>query len=415
MLAGTFSLASSQETGSELEFRTPALPGGSFFAAIHDRTFMQLSDRGGASNAIGDRWAALCSQALSAGQRSLLALDDPPVTADIAVRLDDVPEIARTASRNQLQNPDFLLIGSCQTGQVLWAADAKFSVDTAKSKQVSRQVVEALLEMGDTVSSLLPRLQPDLDVHDGVFLCPDYPLTHRLLQDRRGPRRATVREDEVRYVPVTSVEFLEPMGQLGLRTFLAGLDAFPFEPEARLLVGLYYYRLARAAVGCWRDQIAPLLSYRDTIEIDEDAVEAEGRRLATVRSSAWGLLLRWNDLADEVRQQRSAIDHVTSVPINGRQLRDRILERSEVAGIVPPSGTRVRRALGSWFRGQIRAEFGPITPPVDDFGLLLDALGRFSRTLTRATEERLERIIDEMVASSPPLADVPEAATSIGE
>jgi hypothetical protein len=411
--AGNVSLSTTQETGSELEFRTPALPGGSFFAAIHDRTFTQLSDRGGASNAIGDRWAALCSEALVRGEPSLLELDAPPVLADVAVRLDDIPEIARTASRNQLQNPDFLLVGSGEAGQVLWAADAKFSVDTAKSKQVSRQVVEALLEMGDTVSRLLPRFETDPCVQDGVFLCPDYPLTHRLLRDRKGPRRATVREDEVRYVPVTSGGFLETMGQQGLRSFLADLDSFPFDPDARLMVGIYYYRLARAAVGCWQDQVAPLLTFRDTVDVDEEAVEAEARRLATMRTSAWGLLLRWNDLAEEVRQQRSAIDHVTSVPVNGRQLRDTILERAEAAGVVAPSGTKVRRAIGSWFRGQIREEFGPIDPPVDDFGAMLDALGRFSRTLTTATEARLDRIIDEMVALSPPIADVPEGSTSI--
>jgi hypothetical protein len=203
------------------------------------------------------------------------------------------------------------------------------------------------------------------------------------------------------------------MGQQGLRSFLADLDSFPFDPEARLMVGIYYYRLARAAVGCWQDQVAPLLTYRDTVEIEEGAVEAEARRLATMRTSAWGLLLRWNDLAEQVRQQRSAIDSVTSVPVNGRQLRDTILERAEAAGVVAPSGTKVRRAIGSWFRGQIREEFGPIYPPVDDFGAMLDALGRFSRTLTTATETRLDRIIDEMLALSPPIADVPEGTTSI--
>ena len=409
------SLPNTQETGSELDFRTPALPGGSFFAATYDRTFMQLSDRGGASNAIGERWAALCAEALRNGEASLRDLGEPPIVANVAVRLDDIPEIARTASRQQLQNPDFLLVGRGEPGQVLWAADAKFSVDTAKSKQVSQQVVEALLGMGDTVTRLLPHLDADLDVRDGVFLCPDYPLTHRLLRERKGPRRTTVREGEVRYVPVTSSGFLEPMGQEGLRSFLAGLDAFPFDPEARLLVGLYYYRLARSAVGCWQDQVAPLLTYRDTVDIDEEAIEAEARRMATMRTSAWGLLLRWNDFAEQVRQQRASIDHVTSVPINGRQLRDRILERSAAAGVVPPSGTKVRRAIGSWFRGKIREEFGPINPPVDDFDGLLRALGRFSRTLTPATWERLERIIEEMVAAAPPVAEVAGESAAMGQ
>ncbi len=394
---------------AELDFQSNALPGGSLLAAVYDRAYMQLSDRGGASNRIGDRWAHLCAEALTERQHaeSELWYGRTGVVGNAAVRLDDIPEIARTASRNKLQNPDFLMLGSGDGGGALWAADAKFSVDTARSKQVSSQVVQALLGLGDTVRRLLPDLDPDVAIHDGVFLCPDYALTHRLLRDRRGPRRATVKDHEVRMVSVTAQGFLEPLGQDRLRSFFVELDRLPMDPDRSLMLGLYHYRLARAALGCWQDQSAPLLAYRDPILVDEDAIEAGARALATMRTSAWGLVQRWNDITDQVRRQRAAVDQVTSLPINGKQLREQIELAAAAARVDPPSGTRVRRAIGSWYRSRIREQFGPIPPPVDDFGAVLDALGQYCRRLQPEVAPMTRQVIHELVAESPPLQAQP--------
>jgi hypothetical protein len=251
---------------SELDFASNALPGGTLLASVYDRTFMQLSDRGGASNAIGDRWAELCAEAMrsEAPHGASMRTGADGMVATTTVRLDDIAAIARTASANKLQNPDFLMVAEADQGQVIWSADAKFSVDTARSKQVSSEVVDALLHLGETVRGLVPGLDPEPTIRDGVFLCPDYVLTHRLLRERRGPRRATVRNDEVRFVPVTSSQFLAPLGQGGLRAFFAELDAFPIDTGRSLMLSLYYFRLARAALGCWQDQTAPLLAFRDT-------------------------------------------------------------------------------------------------------------------------------------------------------
>jgi len=390
---------------AELDFHTVALPGGSLFASVYDRVFMQLSDRGGASNLVGDRWAELCAAALAGDGVAGEEVRTGPggILASTTVRLDDIPAIARTASANKLQNPDFLMLGSEGDGKVIWSADAKFSVDTARSKQVSGDVVDALLHLGETVRKLLPPLPEDFSIRNGVFLCPDYVLTHRLLRERRGPRRATVRDDEVRFVPVTATGFTGPLGQVGLRAFFAALDGLPFDPSQSLMVALYYFRLARAAVGCWQDQTAPLLAYHDTPVIDESAVEAQARDLATIRTTAWGLVQRWNDLAENVRRQREAVNHVTSVPVNGRLLRAEIEAAAARAKVVPPSGTRVRRAIGSWYRGRLRDEFGPIMPPVADFGATLDALGRFGRSLQPELASVTAKVIDDLVAEAKPL------------
>ncbi len=398
---------------AELDFATNALPGGSLLGSVYDRAYMQLADRGGASNLVGDRWADLCAEALNqpAQPPADIWRGEGEALAEMAVRLDDIPEIARTASLNKLQNPDFLMLGSNMGGKVLWAADAKFSVDTARSKQVSGDVVRSLLDLGDTVRRLVPGFDPDLAIHDGVFLCPDYALTHRLLRDRRGPRRATVKQHEVRLIDVSSDQFLEPLGQVGLRRFLAGLDELPIDPERSLMLGLYYFRLGRAALGCWQDQTAPLLTFRDAPPVDDQALAREARALATIRTSAWGLIQRWNDEADAVRRQRTAVDGATSLPINGKQLREQIVFASTAAGVAPPSSTRVRRAIGAWYRGRIREQFGPIQPPVENFHDMLDALARYSKSLHPEVAVVTARVIEEMVAGAAPLTPEPALPT----
>lgn len=397
---------------AELDFPSSSFPGGTLLASVYDRAFMQLSDRGGASNLVGDRWAELCAEALAATLPSQgdLRLAQDGTVADVTVRLDDIPEIARTASRHKLQNPDFLMLAARSEPATLWAADAKFSIDTARSKQVSGDVVRALLDLGETVRQLVPGLDPDVTICDGVFLCPDYALTHRLLRDRRGPRRATVKPEEVRFIGVTSRQFLDPMGQQGLRAFFAELDDLPIDPDRSLMLGLYYFRLARAALGCWQDQTGPLLAFRDVPPVDEAAIEREARSLTTARTSAWGLLQRWNDVAEEMRRQRTAVDQVTSLPINGKQLREQILRAAAAADVTPPSGTRVRRAIGSWYRSRLREQFGPIHPPVSDFGDLLDRLGHYSRSLHPEVTRVTSQVIEEMVAESQPLAEAPPAS-----
>jgi hypothetical protein len=389
----------------ELNFSSVSLPGGSLLASVYDRAFMQLSDRGGASNVVGDRWAEICASAVESADETsrIVRTGNDGIVAESTFRLDHIPEIARIASRNHMQNPDFLMVGQQAGTRVMWAADAKFSVDTARSKQVSSGVVEGLLGLGGALLELLPAIAPDLTIQDGVFLCPDYPLTHRLLLDRRGPRRTTVNEDEVRFIPVSSGQFLKRLGQEGLQGFFAELDGFPIDPSISLMLGVYYFRLSRAALGCWQDQVAPLLLYHDAPIIDEDAVEAEARALATMRTSAWGLVQRWNDLAEGARRQRAAIDQVTSPPVNGRKLKEQIDLAAAAAGVVPPSGSKVRRAVGSWYRGKVREQFGPLSPPVADFGSLLDRLGRYCQSIQGETQVVTARIIEELLADAPPV------------
>ena len=370
---------------------------------------MQLSDRGGASNLIGDRWADMCAREIER-QPGLNVSIHPRLLAEDRLRLDDNPAIARLASRAQLQNPDFLLIATENAQSVVWAADAKFSVDTARSKQVSRDMLAALLQQEGELGTLLARVPHDARLIDGTFLCPDYSLTHLLLRERRGPRKATVRHEEVRFVRVDAADFLAPLGFTSLQRFLADLDRFPFDPQHNLLIGIYYYRLARGAVGCWLDQSNPLLSFHDDpAPVDEPAVERLARDLSRERrTSAWGLLLRWNDRAEITRQQRLALDRASAPPINGRKLKEMIDTEAARLQVVPPSGSKVRRLVGAWFRARVREEFGPVSPPVSDFDNLLARVGQFSRSLAPAAEARTRTIVDELLQDASPVGQVGE-------
>ena len=381
----------------ELDFRSSALPGGTLFASTYDRTYMQLADRGRASNMVGDRWADLCAEMLAetlAPCGNLRALDTELV-AERVIRLDDVPEVARRASQAKLQNPDFLLVSA--DGQTMWAADAKFSVDTARSKQVSADATTALIALGvPTLDRELAGVVPE-SIRDGVFLSPDYSLTHRLLRDRRGPRRTTIKEYEVRLFAVTPSRFLETLGLDQLQSFLAAIDDLPMERGESLMFALYIYRLARAAVGCRVDQVRPLLALNDSPVVTDDDLVEQAERLSTVRSSAWGLVQRWNAEADTVRQQRLQVDQAIGPRINGRELRERVDRAAAAGGVKSPSANIVRRKLGHWFRDRVRQEFGPIDPPVVDIDSVCQALSRFAAGLYPELEREEHRLLNELL------------------
>lgn len=385
----------------DLDLASSHFPGGTLFAALYDRELMRLSDRGGASGMIGARWADLCADALDLVAVPIMPLQPglDELRVDRVIRLDDIPAIASQASQLKLQNPDFLLIHEEDGVQHVRAADAKFSIDTAKSRQVSAGVVTALIAMGPAIGRLVPSLRPDAAVDDGVFLCPDYSLTRRLLQTRRGIRRVTVFDDEVRLLPVDVARFLKGLDHERMISSLSSRDALPLDPFRSLALALYYLRAARALIGCWIDHASPLLLYKDRPEIDLAEIEDAISQDAPVKLDTWKLVLSWNDRAEETRRQRTAVDHVTSLPISGKELRGRIDVAATAAGVDPPSTNRVRRILGAWYRERHREAFGPIFPPIDDLDGVLSQLAQFGRSLRPALEVRTDETILDLVSA----------------
>ena len=382
------------------EVRSPLLPGGDLVAALFDREVMGLADRGGASNLVGDRWAdiAAAHAATWVDDGRVIHVDDEPWRIARVDRLDATPAIAAAASKRGLQNPDMLLIAERGNHHAIQAADAKFSVETARSKQVSAAVVLGLLELREHVPGLLHGIGDSLHVEPGVFLCPDYPLTHLMLRRRRGIVCTTVRAEEVVFVPVEPGRFWDGVPGAGIMAPLAETDDLPARPEDHLMAGVYYFRLARAAVGFWVDATKPLLLHNDTPRVDLNAVREEAGRRSHAAASAIEVIRRWDADVQVIRNQRAAVDQVAGLPIPGRELRPLTAKIAAAAGGEPPSANQVRRRLGAWYRGELRDRFGPLDPPVADLPSILRQLADAGRDLTPRANDELERIVRELMA-----------------
>jgi len=405
---------------TDLTFRNQAIPGQTLVNALWQRNLMRLSDRGRASELIGHRWAELCAESLEAQTGVARPIpgsngEDATYTVKAVARLDDIPEVAATASREKLQNPDFLLVGHRGGEQVLQSADAKFSVETAKSKQVSADVVTSLLLLGPVITDHLPELRDGFDVIDGFFICPDFSLTHYMMQTKASPRGGvSVSRDQICLLPVTADTFMDSLAGTELALQLAQIDDFPISPHDSLLAFLYYFRLARACVGCWVDQHAPLLAYRDVTEIDMASVLDFGTWLASRSDTAWDVVQKWDEAAEQVRRQRLAVDRAASLPVSSGELRMHIEAQAKRRGIVPPSMGRIRRSVGAWFRLKLRERFGAIDPPVPDLPELLLDMSRTAQELRPAMFHEIDREI-ERAGTAPPTAQGIAAASPNGQ
>jgi hypothetical protein len=383
--------------------RSPLLPGGDLVSALFDREVMGLADRGGASNLIGDRWADMAARHVATWigtERRLHGDDQDPLRIVRVDRLDATPAVAAAASKRGLQNPDLLLIGQRGDQQAVQAADAKFSVETARSKQVSPEVVLGLMELRHHVPGILAGVSKRVRIESGVFLCPDYPLTHLMLRHRRGIVRTTVRREEVVLVPAVPDQFWDGVPGAELIPPLAATDNLAARPHENLMAGVYYFRLARAAVGFWLDATKPLLLHNDMVIVDIDAVRDETVRRSREAVSAIELIRRWDADVQSIRNQRAAIDQVAGLPIPGRDLRPMAARIALAVGADPPSANQVRRRLGSWYRGVLRDRFGPIPPPVADLPSILRQLADAGRDLGPQAERELERIVLELVEAN---------------
>ncbi len=382
--------------------RSPRLPGGDLISALFDREVMTLADRGSASNLVGDRWADIAAAHAATWPGTLRPAGEAgaPLHVERVDRLDATPRVAAVASRRGLQNPDLLLIGAREGRPTVQAADAKFSIETARAKQVSPEVVRGLLELRDEVPELLLGVGPEPEIIPGVFLSPDYPLTHLMLRRRHGIVRTTVKPEEVVLVPAPPDRFWSGVEGASIMAPLAAVDELPVRPETSLLAGVYYFRLARAAVGFWLDATKPLLLHGDTLAVDEVAVQAEAARRAVAAPTALELIRRWDVDVQTIRDQRAAVDQVAGLPIPGRDLRPLVAKIAEAAGGDPPSVNQVRRRLGAWYRGELRERVGPIAPPVADLPAALKQVAAVGRELTPRLPGEMERVVRELMAEA---------------
>ena len=382
------------------EIRSSRLPGGDIVAALLDRDVMIAADRGGASNLIGSRWADLAAAQVGAwpgADRFISTADGDKAPIVRVERLDANPSIAAAASKRGLQNPDLLLIAQRGPGWVVQAADAKFSVETARSKQVSPDVVLGLLGLRDLIPGLLTGLGEDFTVAPGQFLCPDFPLTHLMLRRRRGIVRTTVTVDEVVLIPAPPDSFWNGLEGASLIDSLSRVDDLPVGPDDSLMVGVYYFRLARAAISFWLDAAKPLLLHNDIVAVDESSVREELHQRVASSRSALALIRQWDADVQVIRNQRAAVNQAAGLPIPGRDFRPLIAAIAARAGAEPPSSAKVKRRLAAWYRGELRDRVGPVMPPVANLPAVLRQISAAGRDLAPAAMPQLERIVCELI------------------
>lgn len=187
-------------------------------------------------------------------------------------------------------------------------------------------------------------------------------------------------------------------------TPLAELDDLAVRPEQSLLAGVYYFRLARAAVGFWLDATKPLLVFNDRPELNEEAVQTEAERRSRDADSAIALIWQWDADVQTVRNQRASVEQVAGLPIPGRELRPRAAAIAESLGAEAPSANQVRRRLSSWFRAELRERVGPVNPPVANLPDVLRQIAHIGKELTPQADRELERIVRELIAEMPVLS-----------
>ena len=376
-------------------------PGGSLIRALFHRPLMILADRGGSSGTVGDRWGDHSARFLDRLVGSSLTLPDGRSgTVVRVVRLDTIPSINRFASRHSLSNPDFLIDLETADERVLAAADAKFSIETARSKQVSAEIVAALISTeGSPLRSIVDSASA---LVDGIFLSPDFPLTHEVLSGRFGIGRLSVRRPQVHLVHATSADLFDTDPIRGYIEAFGVIDGYRDRWRGDLMLGLYGLRCGAAAVGCWRDQVRPLLGASDAGEAaPERVLDAIATRTGEAETG-WELIQRWDAEAETVRAQRVAVSRAAQLPVPARDLRELVEREAKRSGIAEPSLNYVRRQLANLTRDRLQAEFGVLNPPLDEHGRTLAdisaAVARMSRslpediaTVVAASSKRSER------------------------
>ena len=396
----------------DVEIVSDKLPGRTFVTACLDRRIMALADRGQSSGAVGDRWADMCAEAVRVwgGAEQSAPGGSDPFRITRVVRLDDIPAVAATASKRGLQNPDFLVLGNDDDETVVQGLDAKFSAETAKPRQVSAGVVSDLLQLRALLEPITGPIPEEVIVLDGMFLCPDYPLTRLVFKGQPGMLRPSVRPDQVMLIESPADDFFRPIPGGNLISSIASVDGLPVEIEDSLLASLYYFRLVRSVAGIQSDQRRPLLGNGERYEVDYDIVsdDLEDRRSRAV--SAIELVREWDRDADLIRGQREAVEQVAALPIITSELRDQIGRAAFASGRLAPSVNRVRRRIGSWYRTELHQLVGPVMPPVDDLGVTLDRIGRVGRSLMPGLDRWTAETVAEMVAESPLREEITDSA-----
>ena len=353
---------------------------------------MGLADRGGSSGFVGQAWGEICRDWLAGMTGNQLDICPNIAGAlDSVVNVDAIPGLAAFASSRGLQNPDFMLTLRTSEGPVLVAADAKFSIETAKPRQVSAEILAALLDTPGTPVRAHVRHQASL--REGFFITPDYELTHLVMNGSVGILRTAVGREQVCLLETDPILIFGSPEMQALMDALAAIDGERPGWRSDLVAALYYARCAFASIGCRIDEIKPLLGSSDVREVDDPALLVELLRRGQVAASAWQLVRSWDRDAEEVRAIRIQVRQAADIGVPNRDLRQLVEREAERLGCPAPSVNRVRRDLSVWATGELVRQFGVVCHPVTNLPAFLADLKRATGKLHSQVPGQIRAIV----------------------
>ncbi len=347
---------------------------------------------------MGDSWGAYCAEWLASqvGQPIHVNAEISGLITSV-LDVDGIAGLAAFASHRGLQNPDFLIGLATDSGdQLLVPVDAKFSVETAKSKQVSAEMATSLIETEG--SPVLPLLPENGTLVDGFFISPDYELTHQMLAGAVGILRTAVHASQVCLLPANPTGVFNREDVRDLALDLAAVDRSRREYDQYLATALYYLRCGFSCVGAYSDEARPLLGRRDQDKPDARIVRQQLEARMVDAYSAWTVVQQWDADAEVVRTIRVAVHQAAEVGIANRDLRNVVESTAAKFGAAPPSLNRVRRELAIWSTDQMVTTFGVIYHPVEDLEALLETLRNRAMELQSAVPDKVREIVTRAVA-----------------
>ncbi len=382
------------------DYHSSTLPRGTFARSIFDNHLVRLSDRGGASQLIGTAWSDVVADELDAWSGNPVPGNATRLAGSVVEevhRLDTLPGVASRASRAGLKNPDFIVFGVNDGCPVVFAVDAKFSIETARPVQVSAETTEQLFDADEHLTRLLPDARPGTTYLDGIFLSPDYTLTYQMFRQKVGHRRLTVAPQDVVLAEAKPLALFGDLVDRDIIDRLVRIDRLPIDVWSSLLAAQYYFRLERAIVGLAVDERRPLLGDLDGEEA-ASGLRARVEERAAGAVSAWELVLAWDRDVEAIRRQRQAIHQVIGVPLSNAELRDltdRLMRDRDPAA--RPSRNQVRKTLGGRFLADVVSETGPVVPPVTDFSSELGRVANVARRVGERYAADIERIVQGII------------------
>jgi hypothetical protein len=312
-------------------------------------------------------------------------------------RLDTLPGVAARASKAGLKNPDFVVFATRAGRSTVFAVDAKFSVETARPVQISAETTTQLFQTDARLSAMLPDPHPDARFVDGIFLSPDYSLTHEMFKHKVGHRRLTVSPDAVMLVSTSARQLFGDVTEDAIIERLCRIDALPFPVWESLLAGQYYLRLERAIVGIVADERKPLLGTLEAETTTADLVARLENR-ASGAESAWQLIRGWDGDVETIRRQRQAMHQVIGSPLSSNELRDlsdKVMDRMGLDR--RPSRNQVRKALSGRFTSDVLGRVGVILPPVEDFAVELERVAAVAREVNERYAETMCETLEDII------------------